>query len=170
MLFARRYRSLSEAMNGAGPLHERAPTKPPPRRGSRGGERARTIRIELATATRGYTGARDVHAHELEINRRPAADRLDTQQAEMLMRRAEESKPSASSSKRGASRNNSRSRAAGCGHRRSIGARRGISVASVAAEEYTQAGCDRSAGAGRREGARRRVCRPQHHHRIVRSA
>jgi len=49
------------------------------------------IRIELAAADAAATQAREaVHAHELEINRRQQQIALDTQQAEMLLKRAEE--------------------------------------------------------------------------------
>ncbi len=93
VLFARRYRSLSEAIEAARTRLKEA----------REGEAAASarlaevendlgrIRIELASADSAATQAREaVHAHELEINRRQQQIALDTQQAEMLLKRAEE--------------------------------------------------------------------------------
>ena len=66
--------------------------KRPHRRGSPKSKTSwRRIRIELAAADAAATQAREtVHAHELEINRRQQQIALDTQQAEMLLKRAEE--------------------------------------------------------------------------------
>lgn len=93
VLFARRYRSLSDAI-------ETARTRLNEARTNEAAASARLaevenelgrIRIELATADTTATQAREaVHAHELEINRRQQQIALDTQQAEMLLRRAEE--------------------------------------------------------------------------------
>ena len=93
VLFARRYRSLSEAI-------EAARTRLKEARESEAAASARLaevendlgrIRIELAAADSAATQAREaVHAHELEINRRQQQIALDTQQAEMLLKRAEE--------------------------------------------------------------------------------
>ncbi|HWI19580.1 MAG TPA: AAA family ATPase, partial [Vicinamibacterales bacterium] len=93
VLFARRYRSLSEAIESARTRLQEART-------SEASASARLaevendlgrIRIELASADQAATQAREtVHAHELEINRRQQQIALDTQQAEMLLKRAEE--------------------------------------------------------------------------------
>jgi len=93
VLFARRYRSLSEAIESARARLAEA-------RSSEAAASARLaevendlgrIRIELASADAAATQAREaVHAHELEINRRQQQIALDTQQAEMLLKRAEE--------------------------------------------------------------------------------
>lgn len=93
VLFARRYRSLSEAIESARARLKEA-------RENEAGASARLaevenelgrIRIELAAADQAATQAREaVHAHELEINRRQQQIALDTQQAEMLLKRAEE--------------------------------------------------------------------------------
>jgi chromosome segregation protein len=93
VLFARRYRTLSEAIESArARLHEA--------RTNEGAASARLaevenelgrIRIELAAADAAATQARErVHAHELEINRRQQQIALDTQQADMLFKRTEE--------------------------------------------------------------------------------
>jgi chromosome segregation protein len=93
VLFARRYRSLSEAIESARTRLNEARTNEAAasaRLAEVENELGR-IRIELATADTAATQAREtVHAHELEINRRQQQIALDTQQAEMLMRRAEE--------------------------------------------------------------------------------
>ncbi len=93
VLFARRYRSLSEAIEAARARLKEA-------RENEAAASARLaevenelgrIRIELAAADSAATQAREaVHAHELEINRRQQQIALDTQQAEMLLKRAEE--------------------------------------------------------------------------------
>jgi chromosome segregation protein len=93
VLFARRYRTLSEAI-------EHARTRLSEARTNESAASARLaevendlarIRIELASADAAATTAREaVHGHELEINRRQQQIALDTQQAEMLKRRAEE--------------------------------------------------------------------------------
>ncbi|HYB93499.1 MAG TPA: chromosome segregation protein SMC [Vicinamibacterales bacterium] len=93
VLFARRYRTLSDAI-------ESARTRLKEARESEAAASARLaevenelgrIRIELAAADAAATQAREaVHAHELEINRRQQQIALDTQQAEMLLKRAEE--------------------------------------------------------------------------------
>ena len=93
VLFARRYRTLSDAI-------ETARTRLQDARTNEGVAAARLaevendlarIRIELATADHIATTAREtVHGHELEINRRQQQIALDTQQAEMLRARAEE--------------------------------------------------------------------------------
>ena len=93
VLFARRYRSLSEAIESArARLHEaRTNEAAASARLAEVENELGRIRIELATADTAATQAREtVHAHELEINRRQQQIALDTQQAEMLMRRAEE--------------------------------------------------------------------------------
>ncbi len=93
VLFARRYRTLSDAI-------ETARTRLQDARTNEGVAAARLaevendlarIRIELATADHIATTAREtVHGHELEVNRRQQQIALDTQQAEMLRARAEE--------------------------------------------------------------------------------
>jgi len=93
VLFARRYRTLSDAI-------ETARTRLQEARTNEGVAAARLaevendlarIRIELATADQTATTAREmVHGHELEINRRQQQIALDTQQAEMLRARAGE--------------------------------------------------------------------------------
>ena len=93
VLFARRYRSLSEAI-------ESARTRLNDARTNEAAASARLaevenelgrIRIEQATADAAATQAREaVHAHELEINRRQQQIALDTQQADMLLKRADE--------------------------------------------------------------------------------
>lgn len=93
VLFARRYRTLSDAI-------ETARTRLQEARTNEGVAAARLaevendlarIRIELATADSAATSAREtVHGHELEINRRQQQIALDTQQAEMLQARAAE--------------------------------------------------------------------------------
>lgn len=93
VLFARRYRSLSEAIEAArARLHEARTneTAASARLAEVENELGR-IRIELAAADHAATQAREaVHAQELEINRRQQQIALDTQQAEMLKKRAEE--------------------------------------------------------------------------------
>ena len=93
VLFARRYRSLSEAIEAARARLNEARTNEAAasaRLAEVENELGR-IRIELATADAAATQAREaVHAHELEINRRQQQIALDTQQAEMLKKRAEE--------------------------------------------------------------------------------
>ena len=93
VLFARRYRTLSDAI-------ETARTRLQEARTNEGVAAARLaevendlarIRLELVTADNTATTAREmVHGHELEINRRQQQIALDTQQAEMLRARAEE--------------------------------------------------------------------------------
>jgi chromosome segregation protein len=93
VLFARRYRSLSEAIEAArARLHEaRTNEAAASARLAEVENELGRIRIELATADNVATQAREtVHAHELEINRRQQQIALDTQQADMLQRRAEE--------------------------------------------------------------------------------
>ena len=93
VLFARRYRSLSEAIESArARLHEaRTNEAAASARLAEVENELGRIRIELATADAAATQAREaVHAHELEINRRQQQIALDTQQAEMLMKRADE--------------------------------------------------------------------------------
>jgi chromosome segregation protein len=93
VLFARRYRSLSEAIEAARARLNEARTNEAAasaRLAEVENELGR-IRIELASADAAATAARQaVHAHELEINRRQQQIALDTQQAEMLKQRAEE--------------------------------------------------------------------------------
>jgi chromosome segregation protein len=93
VLFARRYRSLSEAIEAARARLNEARTNEAAasaRLAEVENELGR-IRIELATADAAATQAREaVHAHELGINRRQQQIALDTQQAEMLKKRAEE--------------------------------------------------------------------------------
>ncbi len=93
VLFARRYRTLSDAI-------ETARTRLQEARTNEGVAAARLaevendlarIRIELASADSAATAAREtVHGHELEINRRQQQIALDTQQSEMLQARAAE--------------------------------------------------------------------------------
>jgi chromosome segregation protein len=93
VLFARRYRALSDAIQSARRRLAEA-------RENEAAASARLaevendlsrIRIELASADGMATNAREaVHAHELEINRRQQQIALDTQQAEMLQTRAAE--------------------------------------------------------------------------------
>ena len=93
VLFARRYRSLSEAIEAArARLHEaRTNEAVASARLAEVETELGRIRIELATADAAATEAREaVHAHELEINRRQAQIALDAQQAEMLKKRAGE--------------------------------------------------------------------------------
>jgi chromosome segregation protein len=93
VLFARRYRSLSEAIESArARLHDaRTNEAAASARLAEVENELGRIRIELATADAAATQAREaVHAHELEINRRQQQIALDTQQAEMLKKRAEE--------------------------------------------------------------------------------
>ncbi|HJU44770.1 MAG TPA: AAA family ATPase [Vicinamibacterales bacterium] len=93
VLFARRYRTLSEAIASARARLNEARTNEAAasaRLAEVENELGR-IRIELAAADAAATQAREaVHAHELEINRRQQQIALDTQQAEMLLRRADE--------------------------------------------------------------------------------
>jgi chromosome segregation protein len=93
VLFARRYRTLSEAIQSARARLNDARTNEAAasaRLAEVENELGR-IRIELAAADAAATGAREtVHAHELEINRRQQQIALDMQQSEMLLRRAEE--------------------------------------------------------------------------------
>ena len=93
VLFARRFRSLSEAIEAArARLHEaRTNEAVASARLAEVENELGRIRIELATADAAATEAREaVHAHELEINRRQAQIALDAQQAEMLKKRAGE--------------------------------------------------------------------------------
>jgi chromosome segregation protein len=93
VLFARRYRTLAEAIESARARLNEARTNEAAasaRLAEVENELGR-IRIELATADAAATEAREtVHAHELEINRRQQQIALDTQQSEMLLKRAEE--------------------------------------------------------------------------------
>jgi chromosome segregation protein len=93
VLFARRYRSLSEAIESARARLNEARTNEAAasaRLAEVENELGR-IRIELASADNAATQVREsVHAQELEINRRQQQIALDTQQSEMLLRRAEE--------------------------------------------------------------------------------
>jgi len=93
VLFSRRYRSLSEAIEAARARLNEARTNEAAasaRLAEVENELGR-IRIELATADAAATQAREaVHAQELEINRRQQQIALDTQQAEMLKQRAAE--------------------------------------------------------------------------------
>src|SRR5918993_882118 len=93
VLFARRYRSLSDAIESARRrLHEaRTNEAAASARLAEVENELGRIRIELAAADAAATQAREtVHAHELEINRRQQQIALDMQQAEMLLKRAEE--------------------------------------------------------------------------------
>ena len=93
VLFARRYRSLSEAIESArARLHEaRSNEAAASARLAEVENELGRIRIELAAADAAATEAREtVHAHELEINRRQQQIALDKQQSEMLLKRAEE--------------------------------------------------------------------------------
>jgi chromosome segregation protein len=93
VLFARRYRSLSEAIESARTRLSEARTNEAAasaRLAEVENELGR-IRIELASADTAATEAREtVHAHELEINRRQQQIALDMQQADMLLKRADE--------------------------------------------------------------------------------
>src|SRR5688572_6046737 len=93
VLFARRYRSLSDAIESARARLNDARTNEAAasaRLAEVENELGR-IRIELAAADALATEAREtVHAHELEINRRQQQIALDAQQAEMLLKRADE--------------------------------------------------------------------------------
>ncbi len=93
VLFARRYRTLSEAIESARTRLQEARTNEAAasaRLAEVENELGR-IRIELATADEAALQAREtVHAHELEINRRQQQIALDTQQADMLLKRADE--------------------------------------------------------------------------------
>ena len=93
VLFARRYRTLSDAIEAARARLNEARTNEAAasaRLAEVENELGR-IRIDLAAADAAATAAREtVHAHELEINRRQQQIALDTQQAEMLLRRAGE--------------------------------------------------------------------------------
>ncbi len=93
VLFARRYRSLSDAIETARARLQEARTN----EGTAAARLAEVendlarIRIELASADHTATSAREaVHGHELEINRRQQQIALDTQQSEMLQARADE--------------------------------------------------------------------------------
>jgi chromosome segregation protein len=93
VLFARRYRTLADAIESARARLNDARTNEAAasaRLAEVENELGR-IRIELAAADALATGAREtVHAHELEINRRQQQIALDVQQAEMLLERADE--------------------------------------------------------------------------------
>jgi chromosome segregation protein len=93
VLFARRYRSLSEAIESArARLHEaRTNEAAASARLAEVENELGRIRIELAAADAAATEAREsVHAQELEINRRQQQIALDKQQSEMLLTRAQE--------------------------------------------------------------------------------
>ncbi|MGE3489408.1 MAG: chromosome segregation protein SMC [Vicinamibacterales bacterium] len=91
VLFARRYRTLSDAIETARTRLQEARTNETAaaaRLAEVENDLSR-IRIELASADAAATSAREtVHGHELEINRRQQQIALDTQQAEMLQARA----------------------------------------------------------------------------------
>ena len=93
VLFARRYRTLAEAIESARARLTEARTNETAasaRLAEVESDLSR-IRLELATADAGATAAREtVHARELDINRRQQQIALDKQQAEMLQGRAEE--------------------------------------------------------------------------------
>ncbi|OFW41669.1 MAG: chromosome segregation protein SMC [Acidobacteria bacterium RIFCSPLOWO2_12_FULL_67_14b] len=93
VLFARRYRTLAEAIDAArARLHDARTNEgvASARLAEVENELAR-IRIELVSADEAATMAREaVHGHELEINRRQQQIALDAQQAGMLQARAEE--------------------------------------------------------------------------------
>src|SRR5687767_9157455 len=93
VLFARRYRSLSDAIESARTRLNEARTNEAAasaRLAEVENELGR-IRIELASADAAAGETRQtVHAHELEINRRQQQIALDTQQSEMLLQRADE--------------------------------------------------------------------------------
>lgn len=93
VLFARRYRTLSDAIETARARLAEArsnETSAAARLAEVENDLSR-IRIELASADAAATGAREtVHGHELEINRRQQQIALDTQQAGMLRARANE--------------------------------------------------------------------------------
>ena len=93
VLFARRYRTLADAIESARARLNDARTNEAAasaRLAEVENELGR-IRIELAAADALATEAREtVHAHELEINRRQQQIALDAQQAEMLLKRADE--------------------------------------------------------------------------------
>jgi chromosome segregation protein len=93
VLFARRYRSLAELIEGArGRLAEtREQESAAAARLAEVETELTRLRIELAEAETVAARVRDgAHARELEINRRQQQIALDTQQAEMLRRRGEE--------------------------------------------------------------------------------
>jgi chromosome segregation protein len=93
VLFARRFRTLSDAIASArARLHDaRTNEAAASARLAEVENELGRIRIELAAADAAATQAREtVHAHELEINRRQQQIALDTQQAEMLLKRADE--------------------------------------------------------------------------------
>ncbi|MDO8678228.1 MAG: AAA family ATPase, partial [Acidobacteriota bacterium] len=93
VLFARRYRTLAEAIETARARLTEARTNEAAAsaRLAEVENALSRIRIELASADEAANTAREaVHAHELEINRRQQQIALDTQQAEMLKGRAEE--------------------------------------------------------------------------------
>jgi chromosome segregation protein len=93
VLFARRYRSLAEAIESARARLTEARTNEAAAsaRLSEVENELGRIRIELASADAAATQAREtVHAHELEINRRQQQIALDKQQSEMLLNRAGE--------------------------------------------------------------------------------
>ena len=93
VLFARRYRTLSDAIESARARLNEARTNEAvasARLAEVENELGR-IRIELAAADAASTRAREtVHTHELEINRRQQQIALDAQQSEMLLKRADE--------------------------------------------------------------------------------
>ena len=93
VLFARRYRTLADAIESARARLNDARTNEAAasaRLAEVENELGR-IRIELTAADALATEAREtVHAHELEINRRQQQIALDAQQAEMLLKRADE--------------------------------------------------------------------------------
>jgi chromosome segregation protein len=93
VLFARRYRTLSEAIATARARLTEARTNEAAAsaRLAEVESQLSRIRIELASADEAATTARErVHAHELDINRRQHQIALDTQQADMLKGRADE--------------------------------------------------------------------------------
>ncbi len=143
VLFARRYRTLSEAIESARARLQRGAHQRSRRLGAarRSRERAGRIRIELASADEAATTAREtVHAHELEINRRQQQIALDTQQAEMLQGAPTSSSSSGSSWRRGASRNGWRSTARRQAAAEAAAARdEAAALATAAADDYARA-------------------------------
>jgi chromosome segregation protein len=93
VLFARRYRSLGELIEGARArlAETREQESAAAARLAEVESELARLRIELAEAETSAARVRDAaHARELEINRRQQQIALDSQQAEMLRRRGEE--------------------------------------------------------------------------------
>jgi chromosome segregation protein len=143
VLFARRYRSLSEAIESARTrLNEaRANETAASARLAEVENELGRIRIELAAADAAATQAREtVHAHELEINRRQQQIALDKQQSDMLLKRGEELEAERQllESRREPERVALEGRRQAAGE--AAGARdEAAARAAAAAEEYTQA-------------------------------